>query len=689
MTPKEYREQQIKKLISREYKIYQEEERISSLPRNIFEKSCRAAAKLNIKPDKKTSAKMQEAIDFAHMKITPTGVMSLTLLFILLFLLPTLFLVGTHAVFHQTDVNGKVVNELIVLNVMNETSTDQNYRGISVVSGFSGIPLGYGALIIFVGLFFTYYLYTYPYRLKRKYEVAAGAEIVTMILYMVMYMRNVPNLEGAVRFAAENLSGDLSYELRKMLWDVEVGNYLSMQDAIIEYTDKWKRNRPFVEAVQLLITSMKQVGEKRITMLDEAINIILEGNREQARHFNQKLKMPVTVVHALGIILPVMGLVMFPIVAVFLQVESSILFVGYDVILPMVLYFVITSILEIRPATFSKIDITDNPNVPPPGKIKMGNKFVKAWPIGLVVGLVIILLAPVAEAAVQTEGILLAVMICFGIALGFAIYLMLVSNPLLKVRSETRAVESEFAEALFQLGNQVGGGLPIEVSMQNSMERIKNLKIKNLFERAMKNIRIFGFTFQQAFFDEKQGALRLYPSKLIKSVMRTVVESSKKGVSVASIAMLTVSRYLKNLHQTQEDVKENLNDTLSSLKFQAYFLSPLISGIVTTLAIIIIRILRSLSEQSQNLGGTVMVYFDMFKDIPITPFEFVMIVGVYMIETSFILGMFINSIENGEDKIGQQNITGYALIIGFVIFMACLFLTLMIFGPLATAVATQ
>jgi hypothetical protein len=657
------REENIKKLISREYKVYLEEERAMSLPRNIYEKACRAAAKLGVKPDKKTSARMQESIDFAHMKVTPAGVMSLTVLFMLLFLLPIIGLV--------------IANRL----------------------GLPGIPFGYGALATFVGLFFTYYIYSYPFRLKKKYEVASGAEIVTMVLYMVMYMRNTPNMEGAVRFAAENLTGELAYELKKMLWDVEVGNYLSMQDAMLDYTDKWKNNRPFVEAVQLLITSMKQVGDKRINLLDEAVNIVLEGNREQARHFNQQLKLPVTVVHALGIILPVMGLVLFPIVAVFLQVESAILFVGYDIILPMILYFVIAHILEIRPATFSKIDISQNPDVPPPGRFRYGKKFVSAWPVGLVVGLIFVLLgvflyfseaATLAEsgAEAQMEGIIPAIVIFFGVAIGFAVYLILVSSPLLKVRAQTRAIEGEFAEALFQLGNQVSGGLPIEISIQNSMERIKNLKIKDLFERALKNIKLLGLTFQQAFFDEKQGALRFYPSKLIKSVMRTVVESSKKGVTTASIAMLTVSRYLKNLHQTQEEVTESLNDTLSSLKFQAYFLSPLISGVVSTLAIVIIRILRGLSSQADILGSA-SGFFESFREINITPFEFVAIVAIYLIETSFILGMFINGIENGEDRVGRQNITGYALIIGYVIFAVSLFMTLLVFGPLATSVLTQ
>src|SRR3989338_6352651 len=649
------REEHIKKLISREYKLYKDEERFASLPKNLYEKASRFAERtLHVSPDKKGRVKIEETIEFAHLNVTPGGVSSLTVLFILLATLPVII--------------------LMALPLMK----------------LPGLSFGYGMMALVLGLFFTIYMYNYPKSLRRKYEAEAGSELVTLVLHIAMYMRNVPNMEGAVRFASENLGGIMGYEMKKLLWDVELGNYLSMQEAMTDYTEKWKKNREFVEAIELLITSLKQVGDKRIQLLDEAVNRILQGSREQARHFNQQLKMPVVVVHALGIILPVMGLVLFPIVAVFLGVSSTILFIGYDIFLPLILYFVISNILETRPATFSKIDITDNPDVPPPGRFAYGKKNIRAWPVGLAVGAgvisfgIFLLLNEVATAE-SFEGILPALVISFGVAAGFGIYFILLSKQRLLIRSKTRQIENEFAEALFQMGNQISGGTPIELSMEHSMARIQNLKIKELFSRALKNMKMLGFTFSQAFFDKEYGAIRYYPSKLIKSIMRTVVESTKKGVNTASVAMLSISKYLKGLHDTQEEVQESLNDTLSSLKFQSYFLSPLICGIVTTLAIIIMRILREIGEKVTDLGSVNVPFLASFGQVRITAFEFILIVTIYLIETAFILAMFINSIESGEDQIGQQNIAGYSLIIGFVVFSACMLGTLVLFEPLISS----
>lgn len=649
------REEEIKRIISREYRIFKEEEMLGSLPRTLYEKACRKSEKiLSVGPGKKSEKKLEEAIKFCHLNVTPRGAASFTALF-------------------------AISSILIILALMS--------LGLL---GLPGLPKDIGIFLLVIALFFTYYIYAFPFHLRRKYEVETSSDMVTMVLYMAMYMRNVPSLEGAVKFASENIPGYLGYELKKMLWDVEVGNYLSMQEALIAYTKKWEKNREFVESVELMITSLRQVSEKRINMLDESVNIVLEGTREKAKNFNQQLKLPVMVVHALGIILPVMGLVLFPIISIFLNVGSVVLFIGYDVVLPLLLYFIIIRILESRPVTFSRIDISENPDVPPKGKFFWGKKAVHAWPIAVIVGAAVISLgiilanAEAAQAAAEGtkfQGILPAILITFGIALGFGLYFTLLARTRTRVRQETRQVESEFAEALFQLGSQISGGSPIEISIERSMDRIENLKIKSLFEKALNNMKVLGYTFQQAFFDPTYGAIRYYPSKMIKSVIRTVTEATKKGVNTAAQAMLSVSRYLKGLHQTQEDVKENLSDTLNSLKFQAYFLSPMISGVIVTMAIIIIQILQNLQVQTASLG-TLGQLGNLFEGIAITPFEFILVVGIYLIETAFVLSMFINQIESGDDDTGMKKVAGNALIIGYVVFMIIFFFTFALFSPL-------
>lgn len=640
--------------VSRQYRIFREEERIASLPRTFYEKICRFFGKtLKISPDKKTREKLQKAIDFSHLKLTPDDVSSMPL--------------GI----------GLLVSVIVLVMLA------INISGISIL-GYHGMAFGNVMIVLLMTMLLVYYLYNYPFHLKKVYEIDAGSEIVSFILYMSMHMRNTPNLEGAVKFAAENLTGNLSYEIRKLLWDVEIGNYLNVQDALLDYAKKWENNREFVESLEILIASLEQPGDKRLIMLDEAINVILNGNRENARHFNQNLKMPVMVVHALGIILPILGLVLFPIISIFLGVKSVFLFIGYDVILPLILIFVINSILETRPATFSKIDISENPEAPPKGRFRLhGNNYFPAWPIMLLVVFVISYLGFAVYVVEGTASVLSPVLLLGGLFLGFAVYYILLSKIRIKIRNETRAIEQEFSEALFQIGNQISVGMPLEVSLERSIKKMENLTIKQLFIHALKNMKNLGMTFSDSFFDKEYGATRYYPSKMIKTVMRVAVESAKKGVQTVSAAMLSISAYLKGIHQTQEEVRESFNETVSSLKFQAYFLSPFVSGVIVTMAMIIIQILNQLQSKLQSVSPTLGPnLLSQFNQVNVTPFEFILIVGIYLLETSFILSSFINGIESGQDPIGRDYNRGHILWVSFLVFVISLFVTLQIFAPL-------
>lgn len=633
------------KMESREYKIFKEEERLATLPRTLYEKSCRVAARLHVQPDKASEKRMAEALDFAHLKATPEGVASLTILFTFLVAFPTLV--------------------LVLLN---------SFFDIHILS------FGYGMLVLLLELPFVYYLYTYPLHLKKGYEMDVGSEIVSMILYISMFMRNTPNLERAISFAAENLTGPIALELRKIMWDVEVGNYLTIEQALLVYTKKWSQNREFVEAIELIISSLSQVEATRNEMLTEVVNVILDGNRERAKHFSQSLRTPVMVVHAMGVILPVLGLVLFPLIAVFLGIGSFALFFGYNVILPIILLFVITNILESRPSTFSRIDVTENPDVPPQGRFFLHGKAVPAWPFGLATAATGMAFGILVYTLEGNTGVIAPLTLMGSVAAGFAVHYILLTFQLTGLRQKTREIEEEFAEALYQLGNQVNSGIPLEISLQQSIRKTQNLKVRDLFEKALNNIKSLGMTFRQSFFDKEYGAIRYYPSRLVRSVMKAVIESAEKGAKVASITMVSIARYLKNIHATQEQINDELSEPVSSMKFQLYFLSPMISGIVVTLTVVILTILTDLSAKTSALplGG----FVPFFGKVGITTFEFVIIVAVYLIETLFILAYFINGIENGKDAIGRQNTTGIALIIGYFVFVITLALTLMVFGPL-------
>jgi hypothetical protein len=98
------------------------------------------------------------------------------------------------------------------------------------------------------------------------------------------------------------------------------------------------------------------------------------------------------------------------------------------------------------------------------------------------------------------------------------------------------------------------------------------------------------------------------------------------------------------------------------------------------------KILGQISAKVGDMGNVNVPFLTQFGQVNITPFEFILIVTVYLIETILILSMFISSIESGDDPIGRQSITGQSLVIGFIVFAVCMFGTLLMFEPMISGV---
>ncbi len=635
-----------------EYIKFLEEVRIK--PKTFYERACFFAQGLfPLEPDMNSRRKILADSKAAYLNVNPKGVFSLAILVSLFILVVVMF-------------------SLIFLNI--------------------GLTFGMFGFMAVLGAF--WYLYTYPSTKAKAMSVMMSSDAVLAVLYMVIYMRASPNLEGAVKFASQNLDSPLGWDLRKMLWDIEVGTYSSADEALVNYITKWKdRNKEFAEALNLLRNSAIE-SERREMVYDETIDVILNGTRERARHYASDLRMPMTLIYAMGILLPVMGLVLFPIVLIFIsdKVKPEFVVFGYDILLPAVLYFIVSHILSTKPSTFSPPDISKAKNVPPMGKFSLGGALIPIWPLALLISMPFILfgIAGISNPDVYSS-VSFSIVTVFGLALTISAYAFLDSYQKIKVRNDIEKIENEFTIALFQLGNIIAGGTPIEQAIDKVRGNLKELKIAEMFEIISLNIKKFGYTFEQALFDKEVGAIWFYPSNLIRSIMQTIIESSKKSVKTAASSMVVISRYLKGVHEVKEEIEDILGETTTSMKFLAMFLTPMVAGVTVTLAVIILRILESLGSAMKNIMGAagggmnvaqsmLLIPWAMGGTMPITPSGFQLIVGIYMIETAVLLSMFLNGIKYGEDPVGMRQNMWSILLIGIILYIISWVVTYSMFG---------
>jgi len=533
---------------------------------SLYERLCKISEGIiKVEPDKKTKEKIEEAIKITKMRITPEGAASLAVLFMLFVLIISLVDVFLY----------------FILGI--------------------GLSLAYVMFFAFAGILLSYYLYNYPIYYKRVFLTRVGSELPFLIMYMVIYLRQYPTMEGALQFASKNLSGEIVDDIRKILWDLEVGKYRTVDEALISYLSIWgKENKYMIDAIRLLNESINQPEERRLKMLDEAIRVTFDGVSETAKRYSQELKIPIMLIHALGILLPVIGLVMFPILAIFLNISSFALFFGYDVLLPASLLFFIHHVLGRRPSVFTRVRPVNVPGLPPYGKLYLNfgkrRYILPILPISLAVSVPIIILGVMATLNAGKNNLLPSFLISFGILLGTSLYFYLSSRSRLKLREEIRNMEEEFSQVLYQIGNSIYNGIPLETAIERSVKEIGDLKIKNFFSIMLRNIRRLGMSFKQSIFDPTYGAIVFYPSYLIESVMKTVADASRKSIYSAAKIMISISKYLKILRKLEERIKELLEDVVSSLKLQAYALTPIVSGIIVTLSTVVINIINKLTS---------------------------------------------------------------------------------------------
>jgi hypothetical protein len=230
--------------------------------------------------------------------------------------------------------------------------------------------------------------------------------------------------------------------------------------------------------------------------------------------------------------------------------------------------------------------------------------------------------------------------------------------------------------------------MPPELVFAKVAESSRGLRTEDFFKRVNYNIQQMGMSVDSAIFDPRRGAIAFYPSDLIATSMRILIESVKKGLNIAAISLMSISQYVKNIQKITERLKDLLAEVISEMKSNMTFLAPLLLGIVVGLSAMITSILSRLDiikaaggEAATQLGGIgdFLGIFDVVTMIP--PYFLQIAVGIYLIEVIFILTGALVSIDSGEDKLEKMSKTGRNLKRGVILyFIVALISTIILFA---------
>ncbi|MBT4376003.1 hypothetical protein HOD29_01365 [archaeon] len=643
-----------------------------------YEKYCHSLGNvIRLKPSAKDELKIKKNIDIAHLNVEPwqalgLGVMSFVLVFFL----------------------GLIISVAVAM----------------IKGDFAEFPVLFFFLVIIFSIFLFYFINGYPERLAKKWRLKASSQMVPAILYIVVYMRHTPNLEKAIAFAAKNLQYPLALDLKKVFYNVEVGKFSTIKESLDNYLEGWRDySTEFIEAFHLIESSLFEPdNSRRIATLEKSLQVVLDGVYEKMLKFTHNVRSPLTNVYMLGVVLPTLGLALLPLASALIGdlINFSHVFILFNLIVPFFVFYLTDKVLMLRPGGHGESTLLEKNPLYPTYKSKkhFSRAFLIILPL-LIIGLLPLIFqyTPLPElVGLQTDyslaelglgffgegdffgfvvsenglvrgpfgigAVFLSLFFPLGIALFFSIAYREKTKYLIKERAKTKQLEAEFNNSLFQLGNRLGNGVPPELVFGKVAESSKGLRTGDFFRRVNYNIRQMGMSVEKAIFDKNRGAIRNYPSDLIATSMKVLIESAKKGLKIAAVSLMSISEYVKNINKISVRLRDMLAEISSDMKSNMTFLAPLLSGIVVGLAVMISVILGKL-EFAQAAGGAGAAglagfggVLDIFKASTMIPPYFLQLsVGVYLVEIIFILTSTLVTVDAGEDKLENTYKTGLNL----------------------------
>lgn len=294
-------------------------------------------------------------------------------------------------------------------------------------------------------------------------------------------------------------------------------------------------------------------------------------------------------------------------------------------------------------------------------------------------------------------GIIFSLFIPISVASFFSISYKLKTKEIIKSRKETKDLEKEFTSTLFQLGNRLGDGVPAEIVFAKVAESSQGQKTQNFFSLVNQNIQRMGMPIDQAIFNNQRGAIIYYPSAIIATSMRILIESVKKGLNIAARAMMSISDYVKNIQKINDRLRDLLAEVISDMRSNMVFLAPLLSGIIVGLSSMIAIILNKLKDLSDltsggasiaGIGsiGNIVNLFDITSVVP--PYFVQVSIGLYLIEIIFILTGTLVTVDSGKDDLQEKNELAKNLKRGIMLYIITSFVgTLLLTGLAAIALS--
>jgi len=572
--------------------------------------------------------------------------------------------------------NFEKINEELFLDV-NINQIDSSSIFFLILFIFIGIipsiiisPL-YFLLFISLGLL-SYILIDYYYIiLYNNLNTKKKSQLISLLLLLAIKLRQNPNVEQAMLFAAKNINLPLKIDLLKLLRDIYNRKYVSASEALIEYSRSWEKNAKFFYTGVMLILSALYDPDKdrRNFQIDKSMEEALEELVNELYEFSREIRSAINLTSTLGITLPVMLLTIFPLASIFLgnMFSPPVLFILFDILIPLIAFYSINYAISSKIINvFSNDDIYLFYYL---RKKDLTNKLISvASGISVSILLFFIIFFVIYQYLYKFDisGILLSEFLVFLMGLSISVIAFIYYSHYKDLYKNLERIGTDLPSFLLSLSSALNEGYPLEKAMIYIYSKYKGSPIGDFISKIYQNLRA-GLSFYDSIFDIEYGALSKIPSSQLRAAMELLYEASSQSPTEASIITGIIAKYFLLISKVKERIKDLVAEDLSQLKSLLRILGPVILGIVSAVSVMVIEILYKLSFQfnqlsnltssssnvSQYVNSLPNIIFNIFNlNSLISPDSMIIIIGIFNLAIAFVIIYAINSIENSGDKLG-------------------------------------
>jgi Flp pilus assembly protein TadB len=540
---------------------------------------------------------------------------------------------------------------------------------IGIIPSIIISPL-YFLLFISLGLL-SYILIGYYYIvLYSNLNAKKKSQLINLLLLLAIKLRQNPNVEQAMLFAAKNINLPLKIDLLRLLRDIYNRKYISASEALVEYSRSWeKRSKSFYIGVMLILSALYEPDkDRRNFQIDKAIEEALDELVNELYEFSREIRSTINLVSMLGITLPVMLLTIFPLASIFLGSIFSpfVLFILFDILVPFIAFYTVNYAISSKMiGVFSNDDIYLFYYLK---KKDLTNKLISiisGLSVSILLFFIIFFVIYQYLYKFDVSGILLSEFLVFLIGLSVSLVSFVYYFNYKGLYKNLERIETDLPSFLLSLSSALNEGYPIEKALIHVYPKYKGSPIGDFISKIYQNLRA-GLSFYDSIFDIRYGALSKIPSSQLRATMELLYEASSQSPTEASIITGMVARYFLLISKVKERIKDLVAEDLSQLKSLLRILAPIILGIISAVSVMIIEVLYELSFQfkqisnlelsnsgvSQYISTLPGIIFNIFNlNSLVSPASMILIIGIFNAAIAFVIVYAINSIENSGDKL--------------------------------------